>query len=61
MDKKRNHVRGLHKLMINGNILEDSQMIKDHILSFHKYLYFDLYFTSTMENMNVFIAKYIPS
>ena len=61
MVKRGNNSSGIHRLQIDNEVIEDPQLIEDHILNFIKNLYAQSVSNDyDISNMEDFIGIYIP-
>jgi len=59
--KRGNNSSGIHRLQIDNEVIEDPQLIEDHILNFIKNLYAQSVSNDyDISNMEDFIGIYIP-
>jgi len=59
--KTINNSSGIHRLRIDNEVIEDLQLIDDHILDFYKNLYVESVSNyQNTGNMKDFIGTYIP-
>jgi len=59
--KRRNNSSGIHRQQIDNEVIEDPQLIEDHILDFYKNHYTEsISNDQDIGNMEYFIGTYIP-